>query len=547
MTYFRDIMQYLFGQVSDIIELTIVRKIQKQGELLMKNKLTVKLVTVILASLMLISSFASCANTADPVNTDAVATTLPSVTEAPTQDSDEVTEAPETDILSHIPELNFNGDTISIMSRDRSIFSDEIYVADENGTIINDAVYKRNLKVSERIGLEIEHMGTSSTNNYEVNNQLETYINSGEKIVDIVSSAAYSTASTTTKGLYGNLRDLPYVDLDRPYWSQGVNEAMQVGGKQYICSGAAFLSYYRFTFVTFFNIDMFNNANIELLYDTVAKNEWTIDKQIELVNQFYVDSNGNGEADEDDVFGFMSNHNMIGVDPYWATCELPILTRNADGYYDYSIDKERTVDVIEKLLKLFWECKGTMRFAKMTDDTEQDKIAQLFAGGKAAMVSLRLIEVENDLLGMDNYGIVPMPKYSSEQPDYHCSIHDSFSVFALPAFDYTEKELEKIGGFLEVFAAESFRTITPAYYEQALKGRYMNDPQSVEMLDIITQNISIDAGVLYSNALEKPQYLIRDTVGGNLTNASSLITQKERIIKRKLEMLNEELEQLVNN
>jgi hypothetical protein len=289
---------------------------------------------------------------------------------------------------------------------------------------------------------------------------------------------------------------------------------------------------------------MFQNANIELLYDTVESGEWTLEKQFILTEQLYKDTNGNGETDDGDVFGFMSNHNMIGVDGYWASCELPILTRNDEGYYTYSLDLDRTVKAAELMTQLFWEAAGTMRVAHTSGDYEQDDIAQSFANEEAAMVTLRLIEVENDLVGMDDYGIVPLPRLDTNQQTYRSAIHDSFSAYSVPNFNFSEEELEMIGAVLEVMASTSFNTITPAYYEQALKGRYANDPQSVRMLDLITQNVWIDAGVLYCNAIEKPHQIFRTIVGNNMKNSSAVFKQKANAINRLLKTLNADLEKL---
>ena len=163
---------------------------------------------------------------------------------------------------------------------------------------------------------------------------------------------------------------------------------------------------------------------------------------------------------------------MIGVDGYWASFELPILTKNEDGYYKYDIDIERTAKAIDAINDFFWNNEGVMRVAYKSGDTEQDEIAQRFANEEAAMVTLRLIECENDLVGMNNYGIVPLPKFDENQQINRSAIHDSFSAFSIPNFNFSDDELAMIGAVLEVMASQSFKTITPAYYEQALKGRY---------------------------------------------------------------------------
>lgn len=507
----------------------------------MTSKFTLKIVSALLVLVTLLSMLAACAETQNGPSD----TTLAPETEAPAAATTVAeTEPEETVVGDDVPELNYKGEDIVILARNRDWVADEVFVESENGTIVNDSVYKRNTLVNERLGVNIVLEGVEGTNNYAVRDQLQKYIESGAQDVDLVVNAAYVAASTTASGLYGNLLELPNLDLTKPYWSQGLNTAMQVGDAQYLCSGAILLSYYRFIFVTFFNIDMFKNAGIELLYDTVQNGEWTLEKQFVLAEQLYQD-NGDGESGEGDIFGFMSNHNMIGVDGYWASCELPILTKNTDGYYQYSLDLERSVKAVELINELFWENKGTLRVAHTTGDYEQDDIAQSFASEEAAMVTLRLIECENDLVGMNNYGIVPLPKLDMVQQNYRSAIHDSFSAYSIPNFNFSNDELEMIGAVLEVMASQSFKTITPAYYEQALKGRYANDPQSVNMLDLITQNVWIDAGVLYCNSIDKPHNIIRNAIGNHYTNASSFFAQKQRAVERLVKTLNSDLEKLV--
>lgn len=499
-----------------------------------------KLICFILVLAMTLSFFSACAETGGE-DTAASTTEDPGNAAVTTGGA----EPEETYVSDDLPPLDYKGEDIVILARTRDLVEDEIVVSDENGMIINDAVYKRNELVSKRLNVRIRMKGVDGTATYVVHDALKLILESGTDEVDLVANLAYVTASTTTSGLVRNLLGTPNLNLTKPYWSQGLTEAMKFDDSLYLISGAALLSYYRFTFATFFNVDMFENAGIPSLYDTVESGNWTLEKQIEYTKLLYKDQNGNGETDNGDVFGFMSNHNMIGVDAYWASCELPILTHNADGYYQYSLDVDRTVKAAELLTKLYWGTEGTMRVPYATGDTEQDEIAQRFASEEAAMVTLRLIEVENDLVGMTNYGIVPVPRLDSEQQAYRSAIHDSFTTFSIPNFNFSDEELEMLGAVLEVMGSQSFSTITPAYYEQALKGRYANDPQSVRMLDLITQNVRIDAGVLYCNAIDKPHQTMRTIVGNNASNPSSLFAQKNKVVNKLVGTLNGDLEKLL--
>ena len=58
--------------------------------------------------------------------------------------------------------------------------------------------------------------------------------------------------------------------------------------------------------------------------------------------------------------------------------------------------------------------------------------------------------------------------------------------------------LERTGTILEALAAESYYTLTPAYYEVALKTKGSRDDASAEMLDTIFANRVYDLGEYFN-------------------------------------------------
>ena len=46
-----------------------------------------------------------------------------------------------------------------------------------------------------------------------------------------------------------------------------------------------------------------------------------------------------------------------------------------------------------------------------------------------------------------------------------------------------------IGAVMEVMASENLRIVKPAYYELAIKRKYMSDPVAWDMLDLAFENI----------------------------------------------------------
>jgi hypothetical protein len=85
--------------------------------------------------------------------------------------------------------------------------------------------------------------------------------------------------------------------------------------------------------------------------------------------------------------------------------------------------------------------------------------------------------------------------------------HDVYSLFCAPV-TCTRREL--VGATAEAMAAESYRKLTPTYFETALKVKYTRDEESSKMLDIILEGATFNLGVVYSESLDNVGYIMRD-------------------------------------
>ncbi len=506
-------------------------------------KKTTALVSLIFAIIFCLSAFASCAEKTGP----GADTTVPSVTAAT-----DTTDAPETDkyeIGDNVPAtLNYGDEVINILSRGRDWCKDEIS-AEDDGNAIHSAVATRNLVTENRLGVKIENTLVPGNDNYEISEKyIRTQVSGGLNDYSLICASVYASIIHTNENLYCDLMDVENLDLSRPYWFEGFNNAAVYKGSQYFCTGAICLSLYRFTFATFFNRQTFEEHSVPFPYDKVNSGEWTLDYQYELASIFYEDVNGDGVAqDQTDKYGFIANHDMISVDPYWSSCKLDILGRNDAGEYVYAVDVDRITLAVEKINALFWDNPGTLRIANQSADSEQPIIAGLFAEGHAAMTTLRLIEVESDAMKnmQDDRGVIPMPKLNAEQDRYYSYVHDTMSAFAIPNTSKDDAEKNMLGAVLEVMASESYKTITPAYYEVTLKARYVNDVESVSMLDLITESIYIDAGILYTKSIESVHQLMRTFIGKNQpSSVSTYFKARAKTVPNAVAKINSELDEL---
>lgn len=471
---------------------------------------------------------------------------------AETEDTEAATSAAEADTESEIKDdlpdnLNYEGDEVTIVSRYREGWtSGEIAVEKINNEPVNDAVYERNKMVETRLGVTINSVEMKNDDPTAVLNEIATVVKSGSDDYDIVACACYVTINESLNGTFADMRSTEYIDFDKPYWSQGFNEVVEYKGAQYVATGSIVLSTYRFAFVTLFNKQLFTEAQVPYLYDDVKNYEWTLDKQISLVPLFHRDDGDGVVEEEGDIYGLVTT-DYISVDPYWSSCKVPIIEKDADtGDYTIVFDSGRLFDVTEKLIKLYYETDGgTYDYKHYGLDEEQNDIRKMFAHGGAAMATVRLMELESgDMRNMeDEFGVLPMPMYDTQQKEYRTLLHDQFTVMAIPT-TVTGAKLDQMSAVLECMASEGHTYVRPAYFETALRYKYMKDPESWEMMEIIIDNIYIDAGIIYTNALSSFHDGLRKIMGAGTNTVASAYKSKGQQAERSLTKMVSKLEKI---
>ncbi len=494
-----------------------------------------KLLALLLALMMLLTTAVSCADTtpggADSSN--AAATT--------TSANDETEE--ELEIKSRFlpDDLNYGGETVTILSRDYSFVSDEILVDDFNGMVVNDSVYRRDERVQNQLGVKFESIKRGGSDAYALSEMLRVAANTDEAEFDIVANSTYSTIMYAAEGILCDLTDCQYLDLDAVYWSQGFNKGISMGESQYLATGAIAVSLLRYMFVNFYNKQVLENAQWENLYDVVNENRWTLDYQIELSKSVYMDADGSGGITEDDIIGYLACTNLH-IDPYWSSCDIRLVSKDEENYMVFDLDQERLSKVVDKLITLFHESDAFLRI-HVNDDEDQAALGEMFGSGDVATTTMRLCSVETDFFTSmeDEYGVIPVPKFDEAQEKYYTFIHDQLTSFGITSVHKSnDKKLQMLGAVLEALAVEGYNLVVPAYYDAALKGRYLRDSDSWQMLDMIYENVKIDTGVLYSKSLstvhQKMRHMVKDASN---TVASTMGSLRLSLSKRIIPQLND--------
>ncbi len=444
-----------------------------KGKIAMKNRI---LSLIILASMLTLS----CGG--EPTSTE---TTASDTTAA----QSETTSLYEPDSL---PELDFGGEDFLIFAEDFTTYNmTPEFISDETGDIVSDAVFKRNQAISERLNLNLkyeicEHVW--DTRDVYLT-RMRTSVLAAEGEFDLVAGLSYFIPGFLPEGLLLEMTDLPYIDTDKPWWSKDFMEKSAVDGKYYFVTGDASLGLIKSMFCIFENLELAESVGIkENLYDTVREGKWTLDKLAELTKLGYGDLNGNSEVDRDDRFGFYV-HNANHITGFIEALGVDFVR---DGSFVF--DSEANFDAMERLISLVHETDGALYDTESASEAVNDS---LFRDGDVVFATgiLGNTDVYREL--DFTYGVLPYPKLD-ESDDYATGVLNSSSAFALTV---DCPDVERSAAVLEAYASESYRTVTPAYFETALKVKYSRDDDSSQMFDFIRENIEFDFGYIYTAAL----------------------------------------------
>ncbi len=325
-------------------------------------------------------------------------------------------------------------------------------------------------------------------------NSLRTTIMAGDDSYDIVDAIQWHVTPQAVEGLYRNLADAPYLDYSKPWWSNDYMNELQVSeNARYLLSGDISVWQLRHMSCMYFNKRLYENSfgDPDELYNTVLDGKWTHELLAKYVKEVWQDLDGDGKASEGDILGIGSTP-ISQTDHFVYTAGITFTERGKDGYPTLVKNQERNVKITETLYDLYYETPGTIIYKKA--EAMDGEILKLFTDGKTLFYPNRFYSTEKFRDMQDPYGMIPFPKLDESQEEYYALVHDSTTLFCIPV---TVGELEMPCAVLEAMCAENYRTVTPAYYEVALKVKYTQDDVSSRIIDMIHENVRTD--FVYAN------------------------------------------------
>ena len=386
---------------------------------------------------------------------------------------------------ANVPDKTFDGQTFIIMGRARDASWGEMGLFSDgaDGTVLNDAVYDRNMKVVDDYGIDLQftEVSDSATSNGVFYNMLVTNAMTGDHIADICAAGLIDACSLIAQNMFVDLETLPYVDLTAPWWQQKLNESVKLLNRQYFGFNDMMLNDKCDTYLIYFNKTNFDDNDLEYPYQMVKDGTWTNDKMLEYVRNYGADLNGNGFCDPEDKIGYAYLLN----DTFYVGAGITGAALDGEGYPYLVEHTEKHADIFDDIKTLV---TGSTFNAHAFGDLDT---ARAIFDDDGLFLNFHMLHMMDIAANYEsNVGIVPCPKYDENQTEYYsrAGYNGATCITVLSS----TPDLERAGILLEVFSAESKNYISPAFYEKLFTDRYTNDDESKEMLSIVIESEIID-------------------------------------------------------
>ncbi len=475
---------------------------------------TKKFFAFILAGLTVLPVFVACGNGA---------------AEGPSVNPDAETVAIQSEEDPKIEAVDYDGYEFTFLTNEGTAYNTGYIVAEEEeeSDPLPVAITKRNQIIEEKYNVVITQLNTS-----DILSTARAQIMSGSTDFDVILASCNRLATMAQENLLYDLKSVPQFDLSKSYWDQNANKELLIGDKLYFTNCA--LNIHTIGFVVFFNKKIVSDYGLTSPYELIENNEWTVDNWAKMVKSVSKDMDGDGRMTEWDQYGTLSERHNPRMFLY--AFGIRATTNNEDGYPEVTLmaDKDKTVTAYEKLKAVFSDNTVCYDMTNSTVDPhgfthKWNYLRSLFMQdlymfhytGEGSVQQFADMESE--------FGIVPFPKYDSNQKEFKTMYQFQCNLFALPS---VVEDLDRTGRIIEDMNYYSSLITVPTWFDTLLARRYTRDEESRKYLYILRDNCVYDVGMYYNFGNIRSEVLDVDIATNEI---SRNFARHEKAIKASIE------------
>ena len=436
----------------------------------------VKLISLVLALIMIIATFASCTKKDGG------------------EESKETTKAPTVEGgVADLEVIDWGGQEYRILGKYHSSYnwgnSFEVWCGEKNEIpedVVGKAVWNRNQDMLQNYGIKVVGNLQESAND-----AAKTAIGSGDDLYDLMLISPEAFHPFAIEGSLIDLRTLDYINLEHDGWMDYPNENLTIGGKLFYTTNKFLIQDKNRYWGIFYNRDLSKELNLGKFEELVFDGTWTIDKVIEVAKKATFESDGNA-----DVLGKGDNWG-VGASECYNILQLyfgvgfRLSDIDATGYPYLT---GATDDMVKRLDKVFELTENPNAFYCDQDygaTDWKDCVIQQFFKGKVLLEPIVLSDLQTLSSNVTfSYGVLPNPKYTADQEQYHTIPNlGNGSLLGVPV---TVVDVPFAGYALELITEKSATTTYTAFIEETCKLQKIQDEDTAQCLELIYQGVVFD-------------------------------------------------------
>jgi len=463
-----------------------------------------KLMSILLAVLMLVSIFASCGGN-DETTTTEIPTTEATTTEAPTTEipttEAPTTEAPTTEAPTTIdPNApwsskydirdTWSGKTLNVACTTWSKTATapwsviELCVEPDKasgfGSKIDIAVLQRQEFIKTTYGVDVDWINAGQ---YQIGDTLEKATIAENTNYDLALPRALMAQSLVVKGMLYDMGNREFIDFSNTYYNTDSIETFTAKGHTFFIDGDFSKLNKELSYVIFFNKKLLGGQQATAdLYDKVRKGKWTWNELVTLCTTVYKDD-GDSVYDDDDILGINKTYFGDEIYHYFSIKKVDSDESTGDWELTFNDSKmDEIVGIISSAMESNWTCN---RYTGGWNSYSYDYILEkmLFLNS-----TVREYHTEN----CKDIGVVPFPMLNEAQGRYY--VPTSSQMATLMCIPKSTQDRNMSDYFVDVLSWTGNEYVINAYIEQ-MSDEFESEVEIEMLVDYIFPNIVYDAEV----------------------------------------------------
>ncbi|MBE6709960.1 MAG: extracellular solute-binding protein [Ruminococcaceae bacterium] len=486
-----------------------------------------KVITMLLAMLMLLQTVACAESSSNPEETTAPAAVDTPVTEAVEEETEPV-------ISDDLPESDFEGYEFMIFNSNPEsntwFTTVHVDVDEDSGEAIPSAIFNRNIKVEERLNVKISETEQTA-------DQIKNTILAGDGAFDMSLMQGANILAHAQSGYLMDLHTMPYQNFEKPYWDANAVEQLSLGNKLFVMVGDFMTTQIDETICMFFNKDLIADHNLDNPYELVDNGTWTLDKLAEMASTTGNDANGDGVYDDKDNYGMMSWRGVFYMF-LLNGCGNTLIEKDEADVPVFTFYDEKFVNSYEKILSII---HGEQKiYFDAEKDVNNHRVQEIMFPANQVLFWSECISWAKALREMEaNFGILPAPKFDEAQTQYYSCNNGNFFGMSVPV---SVTDIDRTSIIIEALQSASTDTVLAAYYDITLKSKYSRDEESSKMVDIIFDTTTYDCSTVYGLGSVKTN--IYTMASENNKDLASFYNKQKKALGKVIEKMMDKLNEL---